>query len=262
MKLNELAGIIEEFSPLDLQESWDNCGFQVRLGNPEISRILVAMEINGSVIDEAIEKQVQVIVTHHPMLFSPIKHVDDSNFIENYIVRLIQAGISVYSSHTSLDRCIGGNNDYLAKLLHLRDVELMKEDSSGFCRVGYVDGDCTVLEYIRQISSWLNLPQNYFQFAGELTDRVNKVGICTGAGGDFLTNAWDAGCDLFITGDVKYHLAQSARELGINLLDLGHFGSEYIFTENMSNILCQRIPSRDEIEIIESKIDLNPFVII
>ena len=256
MKADKLQAIIEEFAPLSLQEPWDNSGYQVKLKNVNISRVLVAMEITERVIDEAIDKRIDAIVTHHPMLFSPVKCVDDNNFIGNYMVKLIKNGINVYSSHTPFDKTAGGNNDYLAKLLHLCDIGLMESDESGFCRVGTVDGECTIGEYIEQISKWLKIDKSFMSFSGNLDEEVKKVGLCTGAGADFLELAVSEGCDLFITGDVKYHTAQTAKELGLNLLDIGHYGSEKIFVENMASYLR----ANSSLEIIESTENLNPFV--
>ena len=256
MKADKIQAIIEEFVPLSLQEAWDNSGFQIKLNNLEISRVLVAMEVTGRVIDEAIDKKIDLIVTHHPMLFSPVKSVDDNNFIGNYMVKLIQNNISVYSSHTPFDIVKGGNNDYLAKLLHLEDIQVMESDESGFCRVGSVDGECTIGEYIDQASKWLKIDKGFMSFCGNLDEVVTKVGLCTGAGSDFMELALKEGCQLFVTGDVKYHTAQTARELGINLLDIGHYGSEKIFVENMANYLR----SNTNLEIVESTENLNPFV--
>jgi len=256
VKADRLQQIIEEFAPLDMQEAWDNSGYQVKLKNVDISRVLVAMEVTERVIDEAIDKKIDMIVTHHPMLFSPVKCVDDNTFIGNYIVKLITNGINVYSSHTPFDKTAGGNNDYLAKLLQLCDIEVMASDESGFCRVGTVDGECTIGEYIEQISKWLKIDKSFMSFCGNLDAEVVKVGLCTGAGAEFLELAAGEGCDLFITGDVKYHTAQIAKELGLNLLDIGHYGSEKIFVENMANYLR----SKTDIEIIESTENLNPFV--
>ena len=256
MKADKLQTIIEEFAPISMQEPWDNSGYQIKLKNVDISRVLVAMEITERVIDEAIDKKIDAIVTHHPMLFSPVKCVDDNTFMGNYMVKLITNGINVYSSHTPFDKAAGGNNDYLAKLLHLDDIHIMESDESGFCRVGTVDGECTIGEYIEQISTWLKIDKSFMSFTGLLDTDVKKVGLCTGAGADFLELALKEGCDLFITGDVKYHTAQTAKELGLNLLDIGHYGSEKIFVENMATYLR----NNTDLEIIESTENLNPFV--
>lgn len=256
MKLDKIQELIEYIAPLHLQESWDNSGFQIKLKNTDVSKVLVAMEITEKVVEEAIFENVDLIVTHHPMLFSSIKCVDDNNFIGNYIVKLINNGISVYSTHTPFDKCSGGNNDYLAKLLHLCDIDVMASDESGFCRVGTVDGHCTIGEYIEQICQWLKIDKSFMSFCGDLDEEVSKVGLCTGAGADFIDLATKEGCQLFVTGDVKYHTAQTAKELGLNLLDIGHYGSEKIFVQNMAKYLSDKT----DIEIIESIVNLNPFV--
>ncbi len=256
MKTNRLANIIEELAPLGLQEPWDNSGFQINLGTTEISTVLVAMEVTDKVIDEAVFLEADAIVTHHPMLFSPVKCIDDNKVTGNYITKLIKNDISVYSSHTPFDKCDGGNNDYLAKLLHLGDVKVMEADESGFCRLGFVDGECTIREYIDQISAWLKIDKSFMNFTGNLDTFVEKVGLCTGAGADFASAASKEGCQLFVTGDVKYHDAQNAKEQGLNLLDIGHYGSEKIFVENMAKYLRDNT----DLNIIESSINLNPFV--
>ncbi len=256
MKLEEIAGIIEEKSPLSLQESWDNSGFQIKLQG-EVHTVLVALEVNRAVIDEAAGIGAQLIVTHHPLFFEPVRRVDDNNFISNQMIHLIRSGISLYASHTPFDRCDGGNNDELGRLLHLRNLQIMNTDATGICRIGDVDGDCSIAEYVVQISKWLGLESRYFTLAGEPDAKVRRVGLCTGAGASYLEAARQAGCDLFVTGDVKYHTAQAAREMGVNLLDLGHFGTERIFVANMAEYLR----SRCSVNIVESTVNLNPFYI-
>lgn len=254
MKIERLGEIIENMSPLCLQEEWDNSGFQIKFEASPVSKVLVAIEITDSVIEEAIDSGAEAIVTHHPMFFRPISNIYDNTVTGNYIVRLIQNEISVYSSHTPFDKCAGGNNDYLAKLLDLCDVRVAGED--GFCRTGSVDGQCSAGEYIDRICERLDIDKRAMSFTGDLNAEVKTVGLCSGAGAEFAAAAADTGWDLFITGDVKYHQAREACESGINLLDIGHYGSEKIFTENMAKYLRDNT----EIDIIESKADSDPFV--
>lgn len=255
MKIDDLAALIEQRSPLELQEEWDNSGIQIRASNDDIEAVLVALEVTSEVIGEALENKVNAIVTHHPLFFNPVKQVDCNNITGNYIIRLVREGISVYSSHTPFDRCDGGNNDYLASLLHLLDIKKMETDNSGFCRQGIVDGECNVSEYTQQICRWLGIDKSKISFSGNAADTVRKVGLCTGAGSEFIYAAKEAGCDLFITGDVKYHTAREASEMGLNLLDIGHYGSEKIFVENMYSYLkdCAYI------RVLASGKNIDPF---
>ena len=255
MRAEKLADVIEAVSPLELQEPWDNSGYQIKISGNNITKVLVAMEITDKVIEEAEENCVEAIVTHHPLIFGTLKCIDDKYITGNYIAELLKRRISVYSSHTPFDKCRGGNNDYLAGLLHLCDVKVMETDKSGFCREGFIDGQCSVREYIYQISDWMNIPVSQMSFTGDPDFPVNKVGLCSGAGSDFMDAALEAGCDLFITGDVKYHGARHADELGINVLDIGHFGSEKCFTANMAHYLRKTT----DLKVIESKVDLDPF---
>lgn len=258
MKLEEIACIIEERSPLDLQESWDNSGFQIKLGNPDITRVLVSLEVTDSVISEAEKYGAELIVCHHPMFFAPVRKVDDKSVIGNYICRLIKSGISVYATHTPFDKCDGGNNDYLASKLHLKYVEQLPGDETGICRMGMTDGDYTACEFVRRTAEWLSQDVRQFRLTGDMMDRVEKVGICTGAGAEFMEIACEAGCDLFVTGDVKYHTAQLAREMGMNVLDIGHYGSEILFTENMAEWLRRGTG----LMVFEAADCRNPFTVI
>lgn len=258
MKLEKIAEVIEEKSPLYLQESWDNSGFQIKLGNPDISRTLVSLEITDSIISEAREIGAKLIVCHHPMFFTPVRQIDETQVTGNYICRLIEERISVYASHTPFDKCAGGNNDYLAGLLHLKDVGPLPGEDTGICRMGTVDGDCTLGEYVCQTAEWLHQDVRMYRLTGDPMDKVQQVALCSGAGAEYMETACEAGCDLFITGDVKYHTAQKAREMGMNLLDIGHFGSEIIFTANMADWLRKNT----DLMIMEAKSDSNPFTVI
>lgn len=258
MRIDELIKEIEKIAPLSLQEEWDNSGIQLRATNGEISRVLIALEINDRVIDEAIGAGADMILTHHPLIFGSLKKIDAGDVTGNYIVKLIKRGISVYSTHTPFDKCIGGNNDYLGSLLGIEDIAPMPSDESGICRVGSLPQPMTCAEFAGNAAEALRIDMRHFTFSGNADETVNKVGWCTGSGAEFLDLAVDAGCDLFVTGDVKYHTAQYAKELGMNLLDCGHFGTEHIFTENMANKLSRLY----NVNIIQSRVNLNPFVLL
>lgn len=255
--LKTIADIIEAKAPLETQESWDNSGWQIRLGNPQIKRVLTALELSEEVAEEAISRDVQLIVCHHPLIFGGIKKVDSNTVIGNIICRLIEKGISVYATHTPFDKCEGGNNDYLAKLLDLREIQSIPGDDSGICRMGNLEEPKTAVQLAMDFAEKTGQDRKNYRMVGCAEEYVNKVGLCTGAGAEFFRLAAAAGCSLFITGDVKYHEAQQARELEIGLLDMGHFGSEQIFTVNMASILRKALG--DYVEILESEINLNPF---
>lgn len=259
MNADKLRKIIENKSPLSLQESWDNSGFQILFADRDIEKVLVSLEITEDIIEEAAEMGVQLIVTHHPLIFSPIKSICDDDITGNYIMNLITHRISVYSSHTPFDKCSGGNNDRLAELLGLKNISSMKEDESGICRVGEVEKAVRAEELIHRACEAVGIDSRFAAFCGNLNSKVKRIGLCSGAGADYIKQAIDSGCDLFITGDVKYHQARFVSESRdkISVLDIGHYGSEKIFTANMASYLRENT----DLEIIESKAEKNPFEI-
>lgn len=258
MKREKLIQIIEEISPGETAESWDNCGWQVKCAGDTVKTVLVALEVTHQVIDEAVAEGAELILTHHPLLFSGVKKVDEGDVIGGYLFRLIQSGISVYSCHTSFDKAAGGNNDYLGKLLELENVRAFDRDN-GLCRKGETPFEITLAELMHRAAEAFAIDESQFRCVGELSDSIATVGWCTGAGSEFIKDAFEEGCDLYITGDLKYHEAQAAKEMGICVLDAGHYGTEKIFTENMAELLRGKCAGQD-LDVLESALDLNPFV--
>ena len=258
MKIDDFIARVEAIAPLDLQEEWDNSGWQIKLTDGEISRVMVALEVSSEVVKDAIEKKADLLLVHHPLIFGKVARVDHKKITGNLIIELIKHGISVYSTHTPFDKCDGGNNDYLGQVLGLEDVKVMETDFTGLCRTGIVKGSMSAAAFIDHAAKALNTDKKFFNYAGSLDAEIKKCGWCTGAGAEFMKASKACGCDLFITGDFKYHAAQEAKELGINVLDCGHFATEQIFCENM----VSKLDNSAEIDIIQCCVDLNPFTAI
>ncbi len=260
MNIFEFKNRMNELCPLELQEEWDNSGLQINASQSEsgISRVLVTLEINQAVVDEAKNSNVDMIVTHHPLFFGGFKQIIPEMLPTRYAMELIRSGISVYSAHTNFDSMEGGNNDCFAKLLELEKVE-----SFGMLRSAIIDntdlskdGVVSVKDFALLVAKCLELDNRSIRIIGNPAALVKKVAWCTGAGADFYLDAKDIEADLFITGDVKYHEAATMAELGLNCLDIGHFGSEKIFTPNMTSKMKEMFP---ELDIISSNCDKDPF---
>ncbi|HVI41612.1 MAG TPA: Nif3-like dinuclear metal center hexameric protein [Anaerovoracaceae bacterium] len=268
MKMNELIAEIEIIAPREMEEEWDNCGMQINMGNQEINRVLIALEITKGVIAEAMMKDIDFVITHHPLLFHKIDVVDNNSITGNYIIDLIKAGISVYSAHTTFDDAFGGNNEYLADILGLSRIRRiknkrpsMKEATREFVvgRMGEFTEPITMEAACRLVEKALGI-KGELKTVGDPHAIIRSVGLCTGAGGDTMPAAIKNGCDLFITGDVRHHEAQIGIEKGICIIDAGHYGTEKIFAENFADKLKKNVGSK--IQIIESEINTNPFKIV
>lgn len=252
LKYDEIVKAIEGFAPIDDYIETDSSGTQIRTGSGEIERVLVCLEINDEVIDEAIDKGADMIVTHHPLIFYPISNVSADDVPGRYIIRLLENSISVYSSHLPFDFCATGNNAYLSQLLGLAD------DQHDF--TGTFSKDVTLKEACDITNKALDLPPGYIRVVDGGNEKIRKVGFCTGAGGDMIGDALKAGCDLFITGDLKLHEAQYAKAMGISVIDAGHYGTEKIFVENFAAQLREK--AGNKLEVIEAAANTDPYTII
>lgn len=261
IRVEELLDQLRIIAPRELEEEWDNGGFQINTRIPEAKRIMVALEITNDVIKEAASKKVDFIVTHHPLLMEKIDVIDAGTLTGGYIVKLLSHGITVYSAHTNFDAVFGGNNDYLADLLDLQMVRRLKlktpfGDKEMIGRLGSLREPITLKEMAERVESVLKLTEP-LRIVGNLKSKISTVAISSGAGAFAMDAAIKNRCDLFITGDVKYHQAQKAKEMGLNIIDAGHYGTEYIFIENFANKLRKAVG--DKVEIIESASLVNPF---
>ena len=283
MNYQDLIDIIEEIAPLDWFEDEDNSGIQIHTGKEEIDRVLVCLEINDAVLQEAQDKGADMIITHHPLLFHPVSSITPDTPVGRYILKAVQEGIDVYSSHLPFDAAVMGNNMYLAKLLKLEDVaspeddwddpdddfdiivddddddDKFEYDMDEIGSIGFLPRTMTFREFQTYVERCLDLPQHYVRCVDGGRDEICKVAFCTGAGGDFIYTAVKEGCDAYITGDLKLHEAQYAKAVGLTVIDAGHYGTEKIFTENMAEQLREK--AGDDLEVIEAEANTNPYTL-
>ncbi|MDR1135674.1 MAG: Nif3-like dinuclear metal center hexameric protein [Clostridiales Family XIII bacterium] len=251
---SKLIKIIEKIAPPELSEDWDNTGIQIDTGADEIKRVLVALDVTDAVIEEAVRFNADFILCHHPVLFNKIKSVNRKDASGRYVIDLIKAGIVVYAAHLSFDAVYGGNNDYLAALLGLQKVRRMSvkdtPEEKTYARTGYLNGQKRLAEVCELIKVKLGI-DHPIPVVGDPNALIEKIGLCTGGGGDMLKDAVENECSLFITGDIRHHEALLAAESGLCLIDAGHYHTERIFAENFAEKL--RTSAGDLVEIIESR---------
>ncbi|MCI5972265.1 MAG: Nif3-like dinuclear metal center hexameric protein [Anaerococcus sp.] len=224
MEIKELIEKLEKKYPFSLQEEWDNSGLQIGNPNDEVKNILVSLDLEEEGMEEAIANDCNLIITHHPYLFSGAKSIDFSEKFYQRLKACIKNDITVYAFHTNLDIAKGGVNDNLCRILGIDKTRVLEQGKDlGLGRYGFIeekDSD----EFIREIKD--KLKASGIVVYGDLSKKVKKIGVCGGAGSDLIRDALDISCDMIITGDVKYHDGMDLANEGIIICDVGHFASE------------------------------------
>ncbi len=238
-KLKEVIRHIEEIFDPALAARWDNTGLQ--LGDPdwETVKVMVALDPLPEVIMEAAEKKINLIVTHHPLFFDPIKSLDISSGEGLAAALCIKNRIAIYAAHTSFDSAAGGLNDFLAErqgIMNARPLEPVDDNpGAGFGRIGNLKAPTTASALAEKVKKALSVDE--VRLTGEPGRVMGTVSVCGGSGADMLEAASRAGADAFITGDVKYHRALAALSLGICLIDAGHQGTELPAMDHLADRL-------------------------
>ena len=233
MTVRMIYDLIQTAAPFDTQLEWDNSGLLVGSPFQEITSILFALDVTEAVIDEALRLGVQLIVTHHPLMLEAVRTLTDDTYEGRLIRRLVREEISLIAAHTNLDQAAGGINDTLAALCGLEEVS-----GEGFFRCGLLPAPVTVRTFADRLAE--NLAAAVRVMAPE--DRViRKVGLCSGGGSSEWTHAAEAGCDAFVSGEIKHHHALAMADAGIAAFECGHFATEEpglaAFAEALQNAL-------------------------
>ncbi len=258
MEVKKLFTILDKIVPEEAAADWDHTGPQIVFPEDEVTRVLTTLEVIPPVVEEAISKGCQVILSHHPLFFRGIENFDMGRGKDTMIFRLLSQRISVYSAHTNYDVAPGGTTDFLTKQLSLSGVHVIS-GSEGFAKVGMLSKEMLLREFVEMVCKATDTPVSQVRFVGNENSRISKVAVCAGSGSEFAFQAAEEGCDVLITGDVKYHLAQDSIITGINLVDIGHYHSEKHFATEAAVLYGRR---EENIKFIPSEIDINPFSVL
>ena len=220
----DILKFIEGIAPPYMAEGWDNCGLLCGRKDREVKKILVALDPFRTVIDEAIALKADLIVTHHPLIFrDKLMAVNEDTEAGRCVLELIEHGIAAINAHTNLDMAPGGVNEVLAKTLGLMNMEIVDPvDNYGLLRKGEVP-EQPVENFLATVREKLDCKGLRYVSSGK---PVRVVAVGGGSCADFMPQALAAGCDTFVTADVKYNQFRTAYELGLNLIDAGHFHTE------------------------------------
>lgn len=227
-EIQEVIDLIEQVAPPETAAKWDNSGWQINLGKKNFNKIMTALTVTDDVVKQASDKGCDLIVTHHPLIFEPLKRIE-----EGAITRAIKDGIQIYSAHTNLDVAKGGTTDTLVEKCGFGEAPVIEEFINGKTLSEELD-----LEFLKEdIKKRLNL--NTLKVIN-LCDKksIKSVAFCAGAGGSEIPRVNDFGFDLFITGEVKFHEAFEAKDTVV--FEVGHYDSEKYVGEIFKRILGEK----------------------
>ena len=218
MTVQNIYDLLNAVAPFETQEPYDNSGLLVGSPGQEVTGVLFALDVTEAVMDEALARGANLIVTHHPLMFDPIRRVTDETYEGRLIRRLIREDLSLIACHTCLDRAEGGINDALAECCALLDVT-----GEGFIRVGPLPQPMPAGELKEYLAAALNTD---VRLMGDPGITVSRLGMCSGAGGSEWEEAAALGAEAFLSGEVKHHQALAMADAGIPCFECGHFATE------------------------------------
>lgn len=244
MLCKEIIRVIEAAYPREAALDFDNVGLLAGRSEKEVNRVYIALDATDAVIDRAVRAGADMLITHHPLIFSPLKKVTDENFISRRIVKLIQNDISYYAMHTNYD--VLGMAELSEKILGIRDTEVLditRENGGipeGIGRIGSLEQPVTLEECCVYIKHKLNLGS--LKVFGDMDAKVSRLAISPGSGKSAIGAAIAKGADVLVTGDIGHHEGLDAVEQGLLVIDAGHYGTEYIFIDDMKRFLEDKLP--------------------
>lgn len=239
--IQNIIHFLQDFAPLHLAEDWDNVGLLLGNHGGETNRVMTCLTLTPDVAAEAIREKVDLIVSHHPILFRPIQRITTETNEGRMLLDLITAGIAVYSPHTAFDSAAAGINTQLAKRFDLKNVEPLRADdnaplAAGSGRVGELETPLDFKSFLQNVLLVMKLPG----CEAVATEReIHRVAVACGAAASFLSDAIEKDCDVFITGEARFHAALEARSAGIGLILLGHYASERFALETLATQLSE-----------------------
>lgn len=265
--VSEVIELLEKIAPYDLAEEWDNCGLQVGSLLWPVKKIWIALDPLHSVVQAAVNQNVDMVITHHPLLFRPMHSINVDSAVGRIVATAVTSQVALYAAHTNLDSAQQGVNDVLARAIGLQDlVPLIPHDASasgkslGMGRIGNLPQRIPLKEFAVQIKTRLN--SSNVKFAGDPDLMVHQVAVCSGSGSSLLDDFFNTSADVYVSGDLRYHDARRVEDQGRALIDVGHFPSEVLIIEPLVKQLSLAIQSKGwQIHVEPCKLEQDPFIV-
>ncbi len=247
MRCSEWIAELNKLAPEEYACDWDNPGLLAGQSDKEIGKVLIALDATDEVVEQAVKGKADLLLTHHPLIFAPVRHVNDSDFIGRRLLKLIRNEICCYAMHTNFDAAPGCMADLAAGRLHLLDaqpLEVMGEADGtpyGIGRAGILLEAVSLRELAEQVKEAFGLPCVAVYGAARTRDLIRRAAICPGSGKGMAAAAKKAGAQVLITGDIGHHDGIDAAADGVAVIDAGHYGLEHIFIDFMAEYCREKI---------------------
>jgi len=260
MRCVDVMELLENLSPTSYAERWDNVGLLLGRKDKTVHKVMLALDATDDVVQQAVLQGIDMLITHHPLLFSPVKRITEDDFIGRRIINLIKNDICYYAMHTNFD--VMGMADAAADLLNLHHLEVLEvtyEDEvskEGIGRIGRLPKEMSLKECAEFCKTVFGLES--VRMYGEAGAPIETVAIVPGAGDDYIKNALLMQADVFITGDIGHHDGLDAMEQGLAVIDASHYGIEKLFVTYMAEVFASRMP---ELMVIKAT-EKEPFTVV
>ena len=241
MKVKDIIKIIEDFAPLSIQEGWDNSGLCIGSPEDEVNSVLLALDCTPELVDEAVTVGADMIVTHHPLIFSGLKKISPDNKIGAAVTKAIKVGVAVYAAHTNADKVLAGVSGAMSARLGLQNVRVLDEDGegTGLGVVGELPEPMGAETFVALVKERFGL--KVVKTSKPLEKAVSRVAVCGGSGGSLIGAARKAGADVYVSGDISYH--NYFTEDGFMIMDIGHYESEIEIVDILFSLIKKNFPT-------------------
>jgi dinuclear metal center YbgI/SA1388 family protein len=270
--VGDIINKIEELAPGKLAEAWDNVGLQVGSREWPVKKVWVALDPLAHVVEAARRAHVDMLITHHPLIFKPLKSIDCATPAGDIIQSALRHGMAIFSAHTNLDSAAGGVNDSLAQHIGLCNLAVLKQEEhekpdtgcrgpsvvQGLGRTGDLPRETTLGSLARELKQRLNLKS--VVIAGDATLPVTRVAICSGSGASLLGDFFASDAQVYISGDLRYHDARDVETAERGLIDIGHFASEHLVVDVLAGKLAAMLNKNGaDISVEACRLEEDPF---
>ncbi len=245
MKIRDIVAPLEEFAPLDWQEEYDNSGLVVGHPDDETPCALVCVDATMEVLDEAQRLGCKLVISHHPVIFDPLRRLNGANNVELTVERAVREGIALYACHTNLDSAPGGMSFRLAEILGIGNPKMLihtagPDSPNGFGIIGNLPSVMDTEAFLREVMAKLNL--KVVRHSNIASKKIQKIALCAGSAAALIPIAAQAGADIFLAADFKYNNFLSAASQ-LTIADIGHFESEFCAIDLICDVISKKIPN-------------------